>query len=53
LFAATEAVSAYDWDTPRIQRVLREVSASMSDELDHLSGTAEEIPGPAVGRARV
>ena len=34
----TEAVAAYDWDTPTIQRLLREVSASMSDELDHLNG---------------
>ena len=38
LFDATEAVAAYDWDTPTIQRLLREVSASMSDELDHLNG---------------
>ena len=38
LFEATEAVAAYDWDTPTIQRLLREVSASMSDELDHLNG---------------
>ena len=38
LFDATEAVAAYDWDTPTIQRLLREVSASMSDELDHLDG---------------
>ena len=38
LLEATEAVAAYDWDTPTIQRLLREVSASMSDELDHLNG---------------
>jgi len=38
LFDATEAMAAYDWDTPTIQRLLREVSASMSDELDHLNG---------------
>ena len=38
LFEATEAVAAYDWDTSTIQRPLREVSASMSDELDHLNG---------------
>ena len=31
-------MAAYDWDTPTIQRPLREVSASMSDELDHLNG---------------
>jgi 2-polyprenyl-6-methoxyphenol hydroxylase-like FAD-dependent oxidoreductase len=38
LLEATEAVAAYDWDTATIQRLLREVSASMSDELDHLNG---------------
>ena len=38
LLEATEAVAAYDWDTPTIQRLLREVSASMSDEVDHLTG---------------
>ena len=38
LFDATEAMAAYDWDTPTVQRPLREVDASMSDELDHLNG---------------
>jgi hypothetical protein len=43
LFDATEAVAGYDWDTPTIQRLLREVSASMSDEVDHLAGGAAEV----------
>jgi 2-polyprenyl-6-methoxyphenol hydroxylase-like FAD-dependent oxidoreductase len=48
LLEATEAVAAYDWDTPTIQRLLREVSASMSDELDHLNGLpAPGFPAPA------
>jgi 2-polyprenyl-6-methoxyphenol hydroxylase-like FAD-dependent oxidoreductase len=44
LLEATEAVAAYDWDTPTIQRLLREVSASMSDELDHLDGLLPTRP---------
>ena len=47
LLEATEAVAAYDWDTPTIQRLLREVSASMSDELDHLN----DLLGPATTEA--
>jgi len=50
LFEATEAVAAYDWDTPTIQRLLREVSASMSDELDHLNGLLD--PSAAAPAAR-
>ena len=41
LITATEAVAGYDWNTPTIQRLLREVSASMHDELDHLDGKAQ------------
>ena len=48
LFEATEAVAAYDWDTPTIQRLLREASASMSDELDHLNGL---LPAAAAAAA--
>ena len=50
LFEATEAVAAYDWDTPTIQRLLREVSASMSDELDLLNGLVPAgADAPAAG----
>ena len=31
---ATEAVAAHDWDTVRVQALLRRVSSAMSDELD-------------------
>jgi flavin-dependent dehydrogenase len=48
LFEATEAVASYDWDTATVQRLLREVSASMSDELDHLAG----LPVPAAAASR-
>jgi len=34
LVAATEAVAGYDWDTARVQALLRRVSSAMSDELD-------------------
>jgi flavin-dependent dehydrogenase len=50
LFRTTEAVAAYDWDTPTIQRLLREVSASMSDEVDHLGSTAGAADGHPASR---
>lgn len=36
LFEVTEDVAAYDWDTPRLEGLLRSVSSAMSDEVDHL-----------------
>jgi flavin-dependent dehydrogenase len=36
LFSATEAVAAYDWDAVRVRRLLRQVSAAMSYELELL-----------------
>jgi flavin-dependent dehydrogenase len=36
LFEATEAVAAYDWDARSIRHLVREVSASMGDEVEHL-----------------
>jgi flavin-dependent dehydrogenase len=42
LFEATEAVAAYDWDVPQVQRLLRQVSASMSDEVEHLEGRGRD-----------
>lgn len=41
LFAVTEDVAAYDWDTGRVQTLLRRVSSAMSDEVDHLQSLAE------------
>jgi flavin-dependent dehydrogenase len=46
LHTATEAIAGYDWNTPTIQRLLREVSASMHDELDHLAGKPGSKPRP-------
>jgi flavin-dependent dehydrogenase len=38
LFAATEEVAGYAWDAERAHELLRVVSSSMSDEVDHLMG---------------
>jgi flavin-dependent dehydrogenase len=43
LLDVTEAVAAYDWDTEQVQRLLREVSSAMSDELDHLAARSEAL----------
>ena len=40
LFAATEAVAAYDWDSDSARRLVREVSAAMGDEVELLEGRA-------------
>jgi 2-polyprenyl-6-methoxyphenol hydroxylase-like FAD-dependent oxidoreductase len=37
LWEATDEVAGYAWDAARARTVLRAVSASMSDEVDHLS----------------
>ena len=50
LFAATEAVAAYDWDLDRIRCLLREVSSAMGDEVDHLQALPERRTGVAVRR---
>ncbi|MET0524553.1 MAG: FAD-dependent monooxygenase [Nocardioides sp.] len=38
LFTATEAVAAFDWDSDSAQRLVREVSAAMGDEVELLQG---------------
>jgi flavin-dependent dehydrogenase len=43
LFETTEAVAAYRWDLPGIQRLLRQVSSSMSDEVDHLQALPDLV----------
>jgi flavin-dependent dehydrogenase len=45
LFETTEAVAAYRWDLPGIQRLLRQVSSSMSDEVDHLQRLPDRVRG--------
>jgi flavin-dependent dehydrogenase len=46
---ATEAVAAYDWDTARVQALLRRVSSAMSDELEHLEALPGRLVRPAIG----
>jgi len=41
LVEVTESVCGYDWEPDHIRTLLRQVSASMSDELDHLSARAD------------
>ncbi len=36
LFQATEAIASYDWDLQQVRALLRQVSAAMSDDVDHL-----------------
>ena len=53
LFEVTEDVAGYDWDTPRVQVLLRRVSSAMSDEVDHLQAltTPRVDQAPAVSVA--
>jgi 2-polyprenyl-6-methoxyphenol hydroxylase-like FAD-dependent oxidoreductase len=43
LMTATDAVAAYDWDTPRLQVLLRRVSSAMTDEVEHLQSLPERV----------
>jgi flavin-dependent dehydrogenase len=36
LFAATEAVAGYDWDTEGVQALVPQLSSAMSDEVEYL-----------------
>jgi 2-polyprenyl-6-methoxyphenol hydroxylase-like FAD-dependent oxidoreductase len=45
LFAATDDVAAYGWDTQRLQTLLRRVSSAMSDEVDHLESLSNGHAG--------
>ncbi len=36
LFDATEALASYEWDLDQVRVLLRQLSAAMSDEVDHL-----------------
>ena len=47
LFAATEAVAGYGWDTDCLHTLLRRVSSAMSDEVDYL----ESLPNRLASRA--
>ncbi len=49
LFRATNRIAAYDWDQPSVQGLLREVSASMSDETEMLQALPPQGEGAGVG----
>jgi len=44
LLEVTESVCGYDWGPDRIRALLRRVSSSMSDEMDHLSARLQPQP---------
>jgi 2-polyprenyl-6-methoxyphenol hydroxylase-like FAD-dependent oxidoreductase len=44
LFDVTHEIATYDWDMTRIRRLLREVSAAMTDEVEHLEGLPQARP---------
>jgi flavin-dependent dehydrogenase len=44
LFAATEAVAGYGWDTDCLHTLLRRVSSAMSDEVDYLESLPHRRP---------
>ena len=51
MFEATEAVAAYDWDVERAQRLLRQVSAAMSDEIEFLESRGRDRLDGTLGSA--
>jgi flavin-dependent dehydrogenase len=50
LFQVSDEIAAYDWDIGRVQRLLRRVSASMTDEVELLEAlpAGSPAPGPVV-----
>ena len=52
LFDTTEAVAAYDWDLDQVRRLLRQVSAAMGDEVDHLEALPATPNGVPAGSHR-
>ena len=50
LFAATEAVAAYDWDSDTVRHLVREVSAAMGDEVELLQSRCEDDAAPVHDR---
>ena len=49
LFTATNRIAAYDWDRPSVERLLREVSAAMSDETELLQALPPQRQRSGVG----
>lgn len=52
LFAATEAVAAYDWDSDTVRQLVREVSGAMGDEVALLERRCGHDVAPAHDRSR-
>jgi 2-polyprenyl-6-methoxyphenol hydroxylase-like FAD-dependent oxidoreductase len=48
MWQATEEVAGFGWDAARARTLLRAVSASMSDEVDHLSALPVRTPAAFV-----
>jgi flavin-dependent dehydrogenase len=48
LFDATERVASYNWDLHQVRTLLRQVSATMNEEVDHL----EALPGRGTSSGR-
>ena len=44
LFDATETLASYEWDLDQVRVVLRQLSAAMSDEVDHLQSRPPREP---------
>jgi 2-polyprenyl-6-methoxyphenol hydroxylase-like FAD-dependent oxidoreductase len=47
MFNVTEAVAGYDWNLAEVRHLLREVSAAMGDEVDHLQALPQRPGVPA------
>jgi flavin-dependent dehydrogenase len=47
LFEVSDEIAAYDWDIGQVQRLLRRVSASMTDEVELLEALPTGSAGPA------
>lgn len=52
LFAATEAVAAYDWNSDTVRQLVREVSGAMGDEVALLERRCGHDAAPAHDRSR-
>jgi 2-polyprenyl-6-methoxyphenol hydroxylase-like FAD-dependent oxidoreductase len=52
LFGVTEAVAGFDWDLARVRTLLREVSAAMGDEVEHLQALPVRSLGVAATSVR-
>jgi flavin-dependent dehydrogenase len=47
LFDVTEEIAGYDWEMSRLPTLLRQVSASMTDEVEMLAGLSADTLAPS------